>query len=101
MDNLILHKAILFSNGLKYKDFVVFNPLEYDFSNEDLHFFEIRLMDTEFWRKIKSFTWSVNMLIFCVVNSDNIIAGNIYENNAMLCNNTVKVFDQIINFKKI
>ena len=99
-DEQILYRAMLFRTGYK-TDFCLFNPLDYGFSDEELSYKSIILHDTNFWRKIRSFTWSCNVRFYCVVNSDSIILGSTYSDIALLCNKTWKLFDKMTEFNKL
>ena len=90
----ILHNAMISRSGLK-TDFCIYNPLDYGFSDEELVYGFIRLPDTDFWNKIKSLTWSCSIRFFCVVNSDSIILGSVYSDDAVLCNKTGKLFEEL------
>lgn len=81
-------------------DFVLFNPLEQKFTNDELSFKIGAIPNNEFWNHIKSITWSVNCKIFCVVNEENIIVGGVYDDNILICNKTIKVFERIVDFEK-
>ena len=98
IDEQILHNAMISRSGLK-TDFCIYNPLDYGFSDEELIYNFICLPDTDFWKKIKSFTWSCNIRFFFVVNSDSIIFGSVHSNDAVLCNKTGKLFEKLIEFK--
>ena len=93
---LILRNALLLRNGLI--NFCVYNPFDYSFSEEDLSGEVIRLADSDFWSKIKSYTWSCDCKIFFVVDKDSIITGHVYEEYALISNKTWKAFEKIYNY---
>lgn len=86
---------LVFQNGIKNADYVVFNPRDIKFVNEPPVLHEIQLEQTDFWQKIKSMAWSSNCRFFFVVNKSSIIIGNTLDDEAFLCSNlSMQVFDE-------
>jgi hypothetical protein len=92
-----MSRSLVFRNGVKNNDFVVFNPLSIELKNEDLVLRDIKLFKSTFWSGIKSKVWSSNCRFFFVINKDHIICGNTHDDDAILCNLTMKVFDLFLN----
>lgn len=88
----------VFQNGIKNADFVVFNPLNIEFTNEKPLFQKIILNPSDFWNKIKSIVWSASCRFFFVVNETTIIVGNSYSDEAFSCNLTGQVFEEYVNY---
>ena len=88
---------LVFKNGINNKDFVVFNPLGIELKNEDPILQKIKLFESNFWSDIKSKVWSSNCRFFFVINKDHIICGNTHDDDAILCNLSMRVFDVILS----
>lgn len=82
----------------KHTDFVIFNPLHITLTNQAPKFEQISLTKNEFWNEIKSITWSVNCRFYFVISEDSIIIGNCYTDNALRCNQTIKLFDEFLKY---
>lgn len=89
--------SIVFKNGIKNADFVVYNPLNIEFTDEELVLTDIELADTPFWQNIKSLTWSSSCRFFYVVSDTNIVMGNTHDNKAVATNNHSRyIFDEFL-----
>lgn len=87
--------CIVFKNGIKNADFIVFNPLNIELKDEKPLLQAISLKTSEFWQRIKSVVWSSNCRFFFVVNERHIIIGNVHDNEAFLCSNlSIQVFEE-------
>jgi hypothetical protein len=90
--------SLVFQNGYKGADFVVFNPLNIELKDELPIVNEIQLKDNEFWNNLKSLTWSLNCRFFFVINENHLIVGNTLNNDAFLCSNlSWRIFEEYLN----
>ncbi len=88
------HNAYIIRTGEKNKDIVIFNPRCIELQDISPVFVKILLADNDFWKYMKSITWSSNCRYFFCIMSDRIIIGNCHDNEAVLCKNTSQqVFD--------
>jgi hypothetical protein len=94
--------SLIFQNGYKGADFVVYNPLNIELKDEPLVMNEIQLKDNEFWKNLKSLTWSSNCRFFFVINENHLIVGSTLNNDAFLCINlSWRIFEEYLNaFRK-
>lgn len=93
--------ALIFKNGITGTDFLVFNPLDVEYTSEKPFFFKIELIQNKFWLDIKSKAWSSNCKFFFVVNKTGIVIGNVNDDDAFLSNLSSDVFQEFFNaFKK-
>lgn len=93
-----VNDGLVFQNGIKNADFVVYNPLNIMLKEEKPILHKIKLKENKFWQKIKSITWSSNCRFFFVINSSHIIIGNTHDNEAFLCSNlSIQVFNEFFN----
>ena len=97
----IFDNNLVFKNGIKYADFVVYNPLNIDLKNEDFFLHEILLKEDKFWNEIKSMTWSSNCRYFFVINENHIIIGNTLNNKAFLSNLSLRIFEEFFIAHKV
>ena len=89
--------SLVFQNGYKGADFIVYNPLNIELKDEPPLLSEIKLKDDKFWNNIKSLTWSSSCRFFFVVNNTHIIVGNTLNNEAFLCENlSWRIFDEYL-----
>ncbi len=86
--------SYVFVNGIKNANFVVFNPLNIELKEQKPLLKEITLNESDFWKKIKSMTWSSNCRFFFVVNETNVIIGNTLNQDGFLCNLSIQIFDE-------
>jgi len=87
--------SFVFQNGIKNADFVVFNPLNIRLNNEKPIIDEINLKESNFWTNIKSMGWSSGCRFFFVINENQIVIGNVHNNEAFLCRNlSMAVFEE-------
>lgn len=92
---------LVFQNGYKNLDYVVFNPLKIQLTNDKPIFSKIKINDSKFWTEIKSRTWSSNCRIFFVISQNQIVIGNTLNNDAYLCKNlSMQVFEEYMKFCK-
>ncbi|MCO5250758.1 MAG: hypothetical protein M9949_04965 [Candidatus Kapabacteria bacterium] len=89
--------ALIFQNGIKNGEFVVFNPLEIELMDVEPLFQPIYLNVAEFWNDLKSMVWSSNCRFFFVVTMDKIIICNVHDNEAFEANLSSRVFDVFLN----
>lgn len=94
--------SLVFQNGYKGADFVVYNPLNIELRDEPPVMNEIQLKDNEFWNNLKSLTWSSNCRFFFVINENHLIVGNTLNNDAFICTNlSWRIFEEYLNaFRK-
>jgi hypothetical protein len=79
-------------------DFCLFNPLNNNtYTNDKLLIKEGTIPENTFWNNIKSITWSCGCYIFCVVNDEFIIVGDTRDNEILICNKTVEIFNLLAN----
>lgn len=90
----------IFQNGIKNADFVLYNPMNIKLKDENPIFKRIKLETSDFWNTVKSLTWSVGCRFFFVLNEDYIIIGNTYDNESFLCNLSMNVFEEYLNYFK-
>jgi hypothetical protein len=87
--------GLVFQNGIKNADFVVFNPLNKKLVDEKPFLFEIKLKESSFWSDIKSMVWSSNCRFFFFINENNIVIGNTHDNEGFVCMNlSMNVFKE-------
>jgi hypothetical protein len=91
---------LIFKNGYKGFDFIVFNPLEIELDNSEPLFNKIFLPDIDFWNDIKAKTWSSGCNFFFVIDEENIIIGDTKNNDGLKCNLSMNVFDEFFKATK-
>lgn len=89
--------ALIFQNGIKNGDFIVFNPYEIELIDIEPRFQPIHLPVDKFWDDLKSMAWSSNCRFFFVVATDKIIVCNVHDNEAFVTNLSSRVFDVFLN----
>ena len=87
------NNSLVFQNGYKGFDFVVYNPKDITFTDEEPVVEPIVLKDTEFWKQIKSYTWSSNCRFFFVVDDEYMIYGNTMDDKAFKSNLSKEIFE--------
>lgn len=88
---------LLFDAGYKKKNFVVFNPLNLSYTDEEPELSFIKLDDSKFWDNLKSAIWSSNGNYGFVVAEDGITIIRVYDDIAIHSNNlSSKVFEMFI-----
>ena len=89
--------SLIFKNGYKNADFIVFNPFNIKLKDEEPMMHEIKLRDNSFWNELRSNAWSSNCRFFFVINENHIIIGNTLDYKAFFCSNlSLKVFDHYL-----
>jgi len=97
-DTFGIADSLIFQNGYKGADFVVYNQLNIELKDEPPMMNKIQLKDNEFWNNLKSLTWSSSCRFFFVINETFIIIGNTINNNAFLCSNlSYRIFEEYLN----
>lgn len=90
--------SLIFQNGIKNADFVVFNPHNLELTEEQPILKEIKLEVNEYWDKIKSLTLSSGCRFFFVLSDNQIVIGNTINDEAFLCKNlSLHVFAEFLN----
>lgn len=93
--------GLVFKNGIKNADFVVFNPLNKKLVDEKPLFQEVILKASDFWSDIKSMTWSSDCKYFFVVSENEIVIGNTNDDDAFVCCNlSMQVFEEFFKAYK-
>ena len=91
------HNALVFDNGYKGKNFVIFNPLNIgDLSKAPLEGIPIQLDNNSFWNDLISKAWSANCNYFITIDETGIIFANTKSGNAIHFNLSIKFFEDFL-----
>lgn len=95
---IALNENYVFKIGVKDSDFVVFNPLKIQFTDEPATYREVKLYENEFWNYLQSAVWSAGCRFFFVVSDNGILLANTHNYQAFLCNLSKNVFEDFLKF---
>ncbi len=95
---IAMNKNYVFKTGIKNADFVVFNPMQIQFTDDPATYREVELDKNEFWKHLQSVVWSAGCRFYFVVSGTHIILGNTLNYQAYWCNLSTNVFEVFLKF---